>query len=112
MSSQSDLRLWLQQNGYVIVREQLAREGDAIYTVMLVRAGEMAPLTPGELEAGRLDRDPLRGDLLDKLMAKLRRVSEGLEKSRQEGAAPRRAELRTLLDELNEMKKEWEAWQL
>ena len=41
-----------------------------------------------------------------------KRVLEGLEKSRQEGAAPRRAELRTLLDELNEMKKEWEAWQL
>ena len=79
MSSQSDLRLWLQQNGYAIAGEKLAREGDAIYTVMLVRAGEMAPLTPGELEAGRLDRDPLRGDLLDKLMAKLRRVLEGLE---------------------------------
>lgn len=111
MSSQSDLRLWLQQNGYAIVREQLAREGDAIYTVMLIRAGEMAPMTPGELEAGRLDHDPLRGDLLDKLTAKLRRVLEGLEKSRQEGAAPRRAELLTLLEELNEMKKEWEAWQ-
>ena len=64
-----------------------------------------------QLEAGRLDRDPLRGDLLDKLMAKLRRVSEGLERSRQEGTAARRAELRALLDELNEMKKEWEAWQ-
>ena len=43
MSSQSDLRLWLQQNGYAIAGEKLAREGDAIYTVMLVRAGEMAP---------------------------------------------------------------------
>ena len=55
--------------------------------------------------------DPLRGDLLDKLTAKLRRVLEGLERSRQEGAAPRRVELLTLLEELNEMKKEWEAWQ-
>ena len=99
MSSQSDLRLWLQQNGYAIAGEKLAREG------------EMAPMTPGELEAGRLDHDPLRGDLLDKLTAKLRRVLEGLEKSRQEGTVSRRAELRALLDELNEMKKEWEAWQ-
>ena len=68
-------------------------------------------MTPGELEAGRLDHDPLRGDLLDKLTAKLRRVLEGLEMSRQEGTVSRRAELRALLDELNEMKKEWEAWQ-
>ena len=112
MSSLSDLRLWLQRNGYAIVREELAREGETLYTVMLVKAGEMAPMTPGELEAGRLDRDPLRGELLDKLTAKLRRVSEGLEKSRQEGAEIRRTELMALLDELNKMKKEWEAWRL
>ena len=112
MSSLGDLRLWLQQNGYAIVREELAREGDTIYTVMLVKAGEMAPITTGELEAGRLDRDPLRGALLDKLMAKIQRAADGLEKSRQAGTESRRSELQALLDELNEMKKEWEAWRL
>ena len=112
MSSLRDLRLWLQKNGYSIVREELAREGDAIYTVMLVKAGEMAPMTPGELEAGKLDRDPLRGGLLDKLMAKIQRAADGLEKSRQAGAETRRAELLTLWTELSEMKKEWETWQM
>lgn len=110
MSSLGDLRLWLMENGYAIRREELAREGDAIYTVMLAGAGEMPPMTPAELEAGRLDRDPLRGELLDRLMEKTRRAVDGLERSRQAGAIGRRAELSALWNELNEMKKEWEAW--
>lgn len=111
MSSFADLRLWLQENGYEIVKEELAREGDTIYNAMLVRAGEMLPMTPGQLEAGRLDRDPLRGALLDKLMAKAQRAVEGTEKARQGSAAARRGELLALLAELDEMKKEWETWQ-
>lgn len=111
MSSFADLRLWLQENGYEIVKEELAREGDTIYTAMLVRAGEMPPMTPGQLEAGRLDRDLLRGALLDKLMAKAQRAVEGTERAKQESAAARRGELLALLAELNEMKKEWETWQ-
>ena len=111
MSSLPDLRLWLQKNGFEILREELAREGETIYTAMLVRAGEMPALTTGELEAGRLDHDPLRGLLLDKLMAKTQRAAEGLERSRQEGSAARREELLALLAELKQMKKEWETWQ-
>ena len=61
MSSLPDLREWLFQNGYQIEEERLAREEDAIYVVMSVRAGEMAPLTPAELWAGRQSRDALRG---------------------------------------------------
>ena len=110
MSSLPDLRLWLQKNGYEILREELAREGETIYTAMLVQAGEMPALTTGELEAGRLDHDPLRGLLLDKLMAKTQRAAEGLERSRQEGSAARREELLALLAELKQMKKEWETW--
>ena len=32
MSSMSDLRAWLGQNGYDILEERLAREGDSLYT--------------------------------------------------------------------------------
>ena len=46
MSSLPDLREWLQKHGYEIAEERLAREEDAIYVVMSVRAGEMPPLTP------------------------------------------------------------------
>lgn len=61
MSSFPDLREWLQKNGFSIQEERLAREGDTIYTAMLVRAGEMSPLTPAELWAGKNVNTPLRG---------------------------------------------------
>lgn len=112
MSTQRELRQWLGENGYKIVKEKLAREGDTLYTILLVQAGEMLPMTAAELEAGRLDRDPLRGALLEKLSAKARRAAAGLEKSRQEGADDRRRELLALAEELEAMKKEWETWHL
>ena len=61
MSSLPDLREWLFQNGYQIEEERLAREEDAIYVVMSVRAGEMAPLTPAELWPGGQGRGPEAG---------------------------------------------------
>ena len=49
MSSMPELRGWLQKNGFSIVEERLAQEGDTLYTALLVRAGEMSPLSPAEL---------------------------------------------------------------
>lgn len=112
MSTQRELRQWLGENGYTILREKLAQEGETIYTILLVQAGEMPPMTAAELEAGRLDRDPLRGALLEKLSAKVRRAAAGLERARQEGAGVRRKALLALGNELDEMKKEWETWHL
>ena len=111
MSSMSDLRLWLGENGFCIVTERLAREGDTLYTAMLVRAGQMAPQTPAELWAGRNTADPLRGDWLDLWLGKTDRALDGLAQARQEGAARRRQELEQVRAGLLEMKKEWEAWQ-
>ena len=111
MSSMSDLRLWLGQNGFCIVTERLACEGDTLYTAMLVRAGQMAPQTPAELWAGRNTADPLRGDWLDLWLGKTDRALDGLAQARQEGAARRRQELEQVRAGLLEMKKEWEAWQ-
>lgn len=112
MSSSSDLRLWLSQNGYQIVREELAREGDTLYTALLVWAGEMAPLTPAEVWAGRNSAVPLRGQWLDLWLGKTERALAGLAQSRQESAPQRRRELEQVRDGLLDMKKEWEAWQL
>ena len=111
MSSSSDLRLWLSQNGYQIVVEELAREGDTLYTALLVRAGEMAPLTPAELWAGRNSAGPLRGQWLDLWLGKTERALAGLAQSRQESAPQRRRELEQVRNGLLDMKKEWEAWQ-
>lgn len=111
MSSMSDLRVWLEENGYRIVAEELAQEGDTLYTALSVRAGEMDKLTPAELCAGKNSPAPLRGAWLDRWLQKTERALAGLVQSRQGGAAQRREELEQVRAGLLEMKKEWEAWQ-
>lgn len=110
MSSMSDLRVWLGENGYTIVTERLAREGDTLYTALLVRAGEMKAMTPAQLWAGRNSPDPLRGAWLDRWLNKTERALAGLAQAKQEGAAQRREELEQVRKGLMDMKKEWEAW--
>lgn len=112
MSSMPDLREWLGENGYRIVTERLAREGGILYTAFLVRAGEMPPMSPAELWAGKNRPDPLRGAWLDQWLAKTQRALEGLRQSSQEIAAARRIELEQVRAGLLEMKKEWETWQM
>lgn len=111
MSSQSDLRQWLGANGYTIERECLVREEKTIYTIFLVKAGEMPPLSAAELVAGQQSRETLRGEYLELLIGKTKRALEG-----QRAAAKRNEEsiehLSRVLAGLREMKKEWDAWQL
>ena len=111
MSSFPDLRGWLQANGFSIEEERLAQEGETLYTALLVRAGEMGPLSPAELWAGKNSSDPLRGSWLDIWTARVRRALEGMAQARGEGVSVRKRELEEVLGGLIEMKKEWEAWQ-
>lgn len=110
MSSQPDLRGWLAAHGYTIEQEYIAREDKTLYTIFLVKAGEMGPLTPAELWAGRQSRDCLRGEFLDHMAAKARRALEGQRAAakKEEAAIARLSEI---LNGLTEMKKEWDAWQ-
>lgn len=110
MSSMPDLRKWLQENGFTIQEERLAREGDILYTALSVRAGEMSPLSPAELWAGRNRNDPLRGDWLDRWIARTRRALDGMARARGETVSRRRA-LEEVHSGLIDMKKEWEQWQ-
>ena len=111
MSSLSDLREWLRENGYTIREECLAREDETIYVVMSVRAGEMGPMTPAELWAGRQSRDPLRGEYLAGLVQKLDRAIDGLARAREGRGEARKQELEQVRRGLLDMKKEWDAWQ-
>lgn len=111
MSSMDDLRLWLERHGYAIVKEDLAREGDVLYTALLVRAGAMEPLTAAERLAGKNTGHPLRGAWLDRWLDKTDRALNGLAQSQKPEAAARREELEQLEHELRDMKKEWETWQ-
>ena len=109
MSSMPDLRGWLQANSFRIEEERLAREGDTLYTAMLVRAGEMPPLTPAELWAGKNNRDPLRGAWLDQWIARTGRALDGMAQAQGEGVSLRRRELEEVRRGLIDMKKEWES---
>lgn len=112
MSSMDELRTWLGRNGYMIREERLAREGDTIYTAMLVRAGEMPPMTAAELCAGKNTNDPLRGDWLAHWINRTHRALSGMAQAKQGNVQQRRAELEQILFGLEAMKKEWEQWQL
>lgn len=111
MSSMPDLRLWLEENGFRICEERLAREGDTLYTILSVRAGEMAEQSQAELWVGRNSQDPLRGEWLDLWLGKVERALAGLSKSQKEDVPRRIAELEQVRAGLLEMKKEWDAWQ-
>lgn len=111
MSSFPDLRGWLQRSGFSIEEERLAREGDTLYTALLVRAGEMGSLPPAELWAGKNTADPLRGPWLDRWLARVRRAIDGMSRARGEEAPARKRELEEVAAGLADMKKEWEQWQ-
>ncbi len=111
MSSMSDLRAWLGQNGYDILEERLAREGDSLYTALSVRAGEMAPMTAAERYAGRNTGDPLRGMWLDRWLTRTERALDGLARARRERDGLRRQELEQVRAGLMEMREEWQNWQ-
>lgn len=110
MSSQSDLRRWLSENGYQIVKERIAREEKTLYTILVAAGGVPEKMSEAELLAGRLDHDPLRGEHLELLISKVRRALEGQRAAaRKNEDAIRRSEV--LLSELTEMETEWKAWQ-
>ena len=94
------------------MEERLAREGDTIYTALSVRAGEMLAMTAAEYCAGKNTADPLRGDWLEHWINRTSRALSGMAQARSEQVAQRKAELEKVLSGLQEMKKEWDAWQL
>lgn len=111
MSSMEELRLWLGRNGYTIREERLAKEGDTLYTALLVETGEMPELTAAEACAGKNTSDPLRGEWLEHWLGRTRRALSGMAQAKSESVTARRAELEQVLAGLEEMKKEWDAWQ-
>ena len=114
MSSQPELRRWLWQNGYVIREEKLVREGDTLYVVFLVQAGESNPLTTAEEWAGRQWKGmhaPLRVDYLDVLLGKIGWALSGMARSKEGTASQRYQELDEVRAGLEKMKEEWIQWQ-
>lgn len=85
-SSVSDLRCWLSEQGFEILRERLARDGKFIYTVMEVVYGGNMELTPGEqfLPINRFDREePLLMDYYHRVLDSLHMTVRGLAQAKQ-----------------------------
>lgn len=110
MSSQEDLRRWLLRNGYRIVREIIAQEEKNFYTIMVVQPGTDVNMSAGEEFAGRQSDDALRGSYLSHLITKVNRTLEGQRRAiKPDELALEKTE--RLLNELIDMRKEWETWQ-
>lgn len=110
MSSQENLRRWLLQNGYRIVREIIAQEEKNFYTIMVVQPGVDVSMSAGEEFAGRQSNDALRGSYLSHLITKVSRTLEGQRRAIKPDEMALE-ETERLLNELINMRKEWETWQ-
>ena len=107
MTALPALRRWLGQNGYAIRAERVAREGQRLYSIWTVTGGEMPPLSPGELWAGRQSADPLWREYLDFIAGKVSRALTGhMAAAEPDGAAI--MELQAVLTDLLRMKGELE----
>ena len=105
-STQNVLRSFLVQSGYRIRSEQVVREGERWYPVLLVEGGSMEPITPGEAVAGKpetwLEQSERKG-YLEWLLRRTRQQLEGLNKS----ARPRDDVRRQELQEVERFLQKW-----
>lgn len=114
MSAQPDLRSWLWHNGFSIQKEQIIREGDKLYNVLLTSYGNATELSLGQEWAGAQYpgmEQPLRSEYLTRLLEKVDRAMAGISRGKSGLHDPRLAQLQRVQTELTEMKKEWDEWQ-
>lgn len=103
------LRRWLCEDGFGIQREEPVQDGHFLYTVMDIRQGEPAPLTPGTEYASPAllaSGSPLVGNYLARVENALQETVRGLtnaEKQRPE----RLSYFRQALLEIQEMRKNY-----
>ena len=103
------LRRWLCEDGFEIQREEPVQDGHFLYTVMAIRQGEPAPLTPGTEYASPAllaSGSPLVGNYLARVENALQETVRGLtnaEKQRPE----RLAYFGQALLEIQEMRKNY-----
>ena len=105
MSKAEVLRRALHNMGYRIESERLVEDNRHVYPILLVRGGEDAPYTEAEYYTGRfafLGTDPLFADHLERQMRRIAAGLEGLEKAGREGEG---LALRTILREMDEMRR-------
>ena len=105
-----ELRAFLSTHGYCILEERIIREGNRLYIAIMAKRGEPSSMNVGELWAGKNFNDPLRGEYLTWISGVLRKALNGKEQAATVDETEL-AELRQALDDIQNMKEEWESWQ-
>ncbi len=109
-TSGNDLRRYLGEKGFSIEREELVEDSGFLYFTLVVRYGGGRALSPGEqylstqlLQCG----SPLLPAYIDRVLRALESTVAGMKKSK---ARPKRLDYyRQALEEVKEMKKQYEA---
>ena len=102
-----ELRRFLMDNGYKILREKLVYDRGTIYPVMEVMAGYME-LSLGQLWGGaKLKNDPLGDQYMIEKMIRLFGAVAGLTRSERPVDREKADHLRDVLTELIVMREEW-----
>lgn len=85
MNSQYELRRWLIDNNYTIVKEELENEGKRIYNFLIVKSGEMKPY-PRDIDyhlPPELYHHPKFFMLADKKEREFNKIINGIERSKE-----------------------------
>ncbi|MGD9473706.1 MAG: tRNA (adenine(22)-N(1))-methyltransferase TrmK [Eubacteriaceae bacterium] len=108
MNAQNFLRKYLEDHGYKIVDEALAKEGKRVYEILIVQVGQMAINNPLDYELGvafEKRKDPLLIDLIDrKLELEMRIINETKDKKTAVASGQYEKSL-AYVEKLNEVKK-------
>lgn len=105
MSTQFQLRVWLNQNNYTILRERTIMEGETLYTTMEVVVGAEPPLSLGELLVGKQDdSDENRPLLIQNTIIKKQKALQGASKA--QDSEQRKAQLEAELIALKTMERD------
>ena len=101
------LRRYLMEHGYAILREALVRDRGTLYPVMEVTAGEMT-LTEGQIWGGaKLLQDPLGERYIIERIIRLQGAVAGSNRSERPEDKEKADRLRDTLTALLELREEW-----
>jgi len=105
MVAQMELRDWLGRNGFKIVNEVLAQEGEKFYEIIVAEQGEMEPYNNMELEIGRLllKNDTISKAFLEKKINKYNTIIENIKNHGSEDNQGKLGELEKQLAQITEV---------
>lgn len=114
MTAEEELRKYLVQNGYYIVDEKMAQEGEKLYTVMTVKVGKSEPMEEVFYHVGKKlfeNKEKLFPLLLSKKHNEFEKVVKGLSKALQTEETKEKKEYYSAIsDDIKKLIKECKKW--